>query len=262
LSAYDKRKSRQSFDRAAHRYDKSAALQQQVANKLITLLSTTDPQSILDIGCGTGQVTAAMCADYPYADIVALDFSERMLSETEKRLVAINKSAKLVCADAENLPFTEASFELIISSLMLQWSNDLTQNLTQIHHSLNNKGQLAFSTFTEGTLKEVKASWRSVDGQVHTSDFMDVDTLRESVEAAGFRNVKIHQETIVSIYPRVREVLMDMKRIGASNAHSERSKGLTGKQRFAAFEAAYEDFKQSDLEYPCTWELAYVFGEK
>jgi malonyl-CoA O-methyltransferase len=262
LSAYDKRKSRQSFDRAAHRYDKSAALQQQVATKLIELLSMTNPQSILDIGCGTGQVTEAMCAHYPQADVVALDFSERMLLETEKRLAVTDKTAKLVCADAENLPFVEATFELMISSLMLQWSNDLTQNLMHMNHCLTDKGQLAFSTFTEGTLKEVKASWRSVDGEVHTSDFMDVGTLRESVEAAGFHNVQIHQETIVSIYPNVREILMDMKRIGASNAHSDRSKGLTGKQRFAAFEAAYEAFKQSDLEYPCTWELAYVFGEK
>ncbi|WP_158278845.1 malonyl-ACP O-methyltransferase BioC [Leucothrix arctica] len=262
MSSYDKRKSRQSFDRAAHRYDKSAALQQQVAAKLIALQSKEGVQSVLDIGCGTGQVTAAMCVDYPQANIVALDFAERMLLETEKRLSVINKSATLVCADAECLPFVDESFDLIISSLMLQWSNDLTQNLTHIHRCLMGKGQLAFSTFTEGTLKEVKASWKSVDGLVHTSDFMGVDTLKQSVEAAGFRNVQIHQETIVSLYPKVREVLMDMKRIGASNAHSDRSKGLTGKQRFAAFESAYEIFKQADMNYPCTWELAYVFGEK
>ena len=262
MSAYDKHKSRQSFDRAAHRYDKYAGLQQQVASKLISLQPERDHQSILDVGCGTGQVTAAMCVDYPQATVVGLDFSERMLIETRKRLVSINKSAELVCADAENLPFFSSSFDLIISSLMLQWSNDLTQNLTHMNNCLSNKGRLAFSTFTEGTLKEVKESWRTVDGQVHTSDFMDLETLRLSVEAAGFRNVAIHQETIVSIYPNVREVLLDMKRIGASNAHSERSKGLTGKQRFAAFESAYEVFKQAERKYPCTWELAYVLADR
>ncbi len=262
MSAYDKRKSRQSFDRAAHRYDKSALLQQQVASKLIELLSKGDVQTALDIGCGTGQVTAAMCERYPQASVVALDFSERMLMETEKRLSAINQEAKLVCADAECLPFTDKSFDLVISSLMLQWSNDLTQNLSHIHRCLTTHGQLAFSTFTVGTLKEVKASWEKVDTLTHTSDFMSIENLKQSVELAGFRNVHIHQETITSIYPNVREVLMDMKRIGASNARNERSKGLTGKKRFAAFESAYEIFKQADANYPCTWELAYVFGEK
>ena len=262
MSAYDKRKSRQSFDRAAHRYDKSARLQQQVATRLLVLLSETKFQTILDVGCGTGQVAAAMCVDHPQASVVALDFSERMLGETQKRLAALNKTAELVCADAECLPFGNESFDLIISSLMLQWSNDLTHNLSHMHRCLADQGQLAFSTFTQGTLKEVKASWRAVDEEVHASSFMDIDTLKQSVKLAGFSNVRIQQETIVSIYPAVREVLMDMKRIGASNAHQQRNRGLTGKQRFAAFELAYEKFRTSDMNYPCTWELAYVFGEK
>jgi len=262
LNAYDKRKSRHSFDRAAHTYDKSASLQQQVAAKLIALQPKGRYQSILDIGSGTGQVTAAMCMEYPQADVVALDFSEKMLVETKKRLSTADAMAKLVCADAENLPFTDGSFDLIISSLMLQWSNDLTQNLTNIHRCLADQGCIAFSTFTDGTLKEVKASWESVDSLVHTSDFMDINTLQRSVELAGFKDIQIVQETIVSVYPNVRGILLDMKGIGASNAHNDRSKGLTGKQRFAAFEMAYEVFQNSDMSYPCTWELAYVFGEK
>ena len=262
MSAYDKRKSRQSFDRAAHRYDKSAALQQQVAAKLIELQSKGTVDRLLDIGCGTGQVTAAMADKYPSAEVVALDFSEKMLLETQKRLMALDHSATLVCADAECLPFNVASFDLVTSSLMLQWSNDLTSNLRQIHHCLAERGQLAFSTFTEGTLKEVKSSWQTVDSLMHTSDFMTLEALKQSVESAGFKDIEIHQETIVCRYPAVREILMDMKRIGASNAHNDRSKGLTGKQRFAAFESAYEVFKQPDQIYPCTWELAYVIGYK
>ncbi|RVU86117.1 malonyl-[acyl-carrier protein] O-methyltransferase BioC [Leucothrix sargassi] len=262
MTAYDKRKTRQSFDRSAHRYDKSALLQQRVADKLIELTPTVEASAILDIGCGTGQVVAEMGRAYPEADLVALDFSEKMLAETEKRLMEMNKTATLVCADAECLPFSEESFELVTSSLMLQWSNDLTNNLKQIRHCLKPQGVLAFSTFTEGTLKEVKASWQRVDNVAHTSNFMTLASLKKCVEEAGFKKITIHQETIVSRYPSVREVLMDMKRIGASNAHNERSRGLTGKKRFAAFEAEYEVFKQEESIYPCTWELAYVFGEK
>ena len=57
-------------------------------------------------------------------------------------------------------------------------------------------------------------------------------------------------------------MIMDIKRIGASNARSERERGLTGKTRFAAFERAFDTFRRADSIYPCTWQLAYVYVKK
>lgn len=264
MSAFDKHKTRQSFDRAAHRYDQSAGLQQRVAETLIRrqLDSDLKPLAILDLGCGTGQVAHTLCGAYSDAAMTALDFSPKMLDQTAKRLRQSNFQAELVCADAEQLPFSKASFDLIASSLMLQWSNDLQTTLSACRDCLKQGGEMAFSTFLAGTLSEVRNSWETVDQEPHTSDFIELNALQNTLKAAGFSQIEIATETIVMPYPSVREMIMDIKRIGASNARVERERGLTGKARFAAFERAFDTFRRVDGLYPCTWQLAYVYVKK
>ena len=264
MSVYDKDKARLSFDRAAHRYDKSAKLQQQVANHLIDIVSGHSAASVatLDIGCGTGQVTEAMCRLFPQGEVVGLDFSERMLAQTKQRLDSQGLTAELICADAEQLPFGADSFDLIVSSLMLQWSNNLAGTLAACRSALRDDGKMIFNTFTEGTLTEVKQSWQAVDQQQHTSQFLSKQALQSTVESVGFSQVEVLYDTITMTYPSVREMIMEMKQIGASNAHKDRGRGLTGKQRFSAFEHAFDVFRMDDGDYPCTWQLAYVVCHK
>lgn len=266
MPVFDKQKSRRSFDRAAHHYDQHARLQRKVAGRLLGHLhqhsAALSPQMILDIGCGTGQLTEAMCQDYKKANVVALDFSQQMLLQTERRLYESDASSLLVCGDAEQLPFQAASFDLIVSSLMLQWSNNLESTLRKIRELLMPSGVLAFTSFSEGTLKEVKTSWAAVDAAAHSSDFLSLNTFEATVNAAGYSKVLVIPETIVMQYDSIREILLDMKGIGASNARTERVKGLTGKARFEAFEQAFERFRLLDNSYPCTWEVTYVFCAK
>jgi len=266
LSVFDKQKSRRSFERAANQYDQHAHLQQQVATTLLNHLDKhtehIKPTSVLDLGCGTGQVTEAMCKRYKNASIHALDFSQKMLAQTQMRLALKGYDSINICADAEKLPFTNDSFDLIISSLMLQWANDLEATLAHIHDLLTPRGVLAFSSFSEGTLKEVKASWARVDKAVHSSDFLSLARIEASVKAAGYSKVVIYPETIVICYDTLREMLQAMKGIGASNAHNKRLRGLTGKRRFEAFERSFELHRLHDGRYPCTWEVTYVFCAK
>ena len=264
MSVFDKDKARLSFDRAAHRYDQSARLQQQVAQHLIDLVSDNQPISTktLDIGCGTGQVTEAMCRLYPKGEVVGLDFSKRMLEQTRTRLHQHDFTADLVCADAEQLPFQESSFDLIVSSLMLQWSNDLVSTLKSCRNVLRPDGKMIFNTFTEGTLVEVKQSWQQVDQSEHTSNFLTMQDLESTLESVGFSQVEVLYDTITMTYPSVRAMIMEMKQIGASNAHKKRERGLTGKQRFGAFEQAFERYRLASGQYPCTWKLAYIICDK
>lgn len=264
MSVFDKDKARLSFDRAAHRYDQSAQLQQQVAGHLIDLVfdNKVSADSILDIGCGTGQVTEAMCRHYSDSEVIALDFAERMLEQTKIRLQQHDLHADLICADAECLPFSVNSFDLIVSSLMLQWSNNLVGTLQSCRETLKDDGKMLFTTFTEGTLSEVKECWQEVDQSEHTSQFLSETDLEATVKAAGFSRTQIHFNTITMTYASVRAMIMEMKQIGASNAHKDRERGLTGKQRFSAFEQAFDKYRLENKQYPCTWKLAYVICDK
>ena len=221
-----------------------------------------NPSTILDLGCGTGQVAKSLSDDFAESEVFALDFSKRMLLETEKRLGDKGINTSFVCADAEQLPFKAQSFDLIVSSLMLQWTNDLETTLKDLHATLSNNGILAFSSLSEGTLLEIKASWEAVDQLAHSSRFKPLASFEASAKAAGFSKINVVPESIVMSYDSIKEMLLEMKGIGASNANNERFRGLTGKQRFEAFERAFESYRLVDGRYPCSWEIVYAFCSK
>jgi len=255
----DKVKVRKSFDRAADTYDASALLQKEVAKRLVERLDyiRLEPNYVLDLGCGTGNVTAPMLKRYPKAQIIALDLSLNMLKKTKKHGGWFSKKPCCVCADAERLPLKEDSIDLLISSLMLQWSNDLGDVFNGFRQVIAPNGLLMFTTFGPDTLREIRESWAKVDNQPHTSQFADMHDIGDALLKAGFSNPVMDMEMITTTYGSVRELMKDIKNIGASNATAGRSKGLMGKQRLGDFEEAYEAFKNDEGLYPATWEVIY-----
>ena len=57
-------------------------------------------------------------------------------------------------------------------------------------------------------------------------------------------------------YGRARDVMADLKAIGAHNATSGRGRGLMGKHAWQRVEAAYED-RRRDGKLPATYEVVY-----
>ncbi|MDT8282579.1 MAG: methyltransferase domain-containing protein, partial [Gammaproteobacteria bacterium] len=117
---------RRAFDRAAQGYDEVAVLQNEVCNRLLEKLDVVkiSPQRILDAGTGTGFAIPALFARYRKAQLVALDLSENMLGQTGRHSGFL-RSPQRVCADMQHLPFEDNVFDLIFSSLSLQWCNNL-----------------------------------------------------------------------------------------------------------------------------------------
>lgn len=254
----DKRAIRQHFEKASESYDAAAVLQKEVAKRLTDRLDYIKfkPKTILDIGCGTGYITSDMLKRYPKAQVTALDLALSMVKKS-KQQGSWFRRPKVVCADAEKLPFKSESLDLIISSLMLQWSNNLTETFRGFHSTLAPNGLLLFASFGPDTLKEIKQSWSTVDNRPHTSNFADMHEIGDALLQAGFIDPVTDMETITMTYANVRQVMRDIKKIGASNSHSDRQKGLMGKDKLKAFEAAYEQFKTPDGLYPATWEIVY-----
>jgi len=255
---FDKKTTRLHFERAADTYDASAVLQKEIAKRLTDRLDYIkhSPKTVLDVGSGTGFITQDLLKRYPKSSIIALDLAFSMARKSQQ-LGGWFRKPLAVCADAEQLPLKPDSIELLISSLMLQWSNDLKQTFTGFHSVLAPNGLLLFSTFGPETLREMRESWATVDNVPHTSNFLDMHEVGDALLQSGFINPVTDMEMITMTYANVRQLMRDIKQIGASNTHSERNKGLMGKQKLKAFEAAYEQFKTSEDLYPATWEIIY-----
>ncbi len=254
----DKNITKMHFERAAESYDGAAILQREIAKRMGQRLDyiKQQPKRVLDVGCGTGYITEDLLKRYPKADVIAVDIAHSMSCKTQQ-LGSWLRKPKVICADAETLPLTEDSIDFVISSLMLQWSNDLNKVFTGFHHVLAPNGLLLFSTFGPETLTEIRQSWSEVDNRPHTSNFADMHEIGDALLQAGFQDPVTDMEMITMTYANVRQLMRDIKQIGASNTDSNRSKGLMGKNKLKAFESAYEQFKTEEGVYPASWEIIY-----
>jgi len=254
----DRKITRKHFEKAADTYDAAAILQQEVARRMIERLDyiKIQPEVSLDLGCGTGQVTEALLKKYPKSKVIALDLAANMVAKARKKGSWFRKPMG-VCADVNQLPIKNNTVDLLISSLMLQWCDDLPTVFNEMANVMKVGGLVLFTTFGPDTLKELRQSWSEVDDLPHSNNYSDMHDIGDQLMQAGFSQPVMDMEMITMTYSSVKYLMRDLKQIGATNTAKGRRKTLTGKQRIKAFENAYEQFKQSDGLYPATYEVIY-----
>jgi ubiquinone/menaquinone biosynthesis C-methylase UbiE len=75
---------------------------------------------ILDVGCGTGEITARLADFYPQAALVGVDLIEEHLDQARARCAKHDGRVTFRAADAFALPFADASFDLVVCRHVLQ----------------------------------------------------------------------------------------------------------------------------------------------
>lgn len=266
---FTKQQIRDAFNKSADGYDGSAILQQEVCKRLLERLEyiKAEPHIIADIGTGTGQGTRGLAKQYPEATIVSVDIAENMLKKNREKLTPQGFGNKLknlfsqqkyqfVCADAERLPFADASVDLIFSNLTIQWCLDLNQLFREFRRVMKPGGFLLFTTFGTDTLKELKTSWAAVSDKIHVNDFADMHDIGDALYHVQAENPVMDCEKIILNYRSVKDILLELKAIGAHNLNTGRETALTGKNRLRAMYQAYEAFATND-GYPVTYEVLY-----
>ncbi len=186
IAEIDRQAMRAAFEKAASGYDAVAVLQQEVANRLVDRMDVMSmkPVSILDVGAGTGFVSQLLAERYPKAKVTALDLAFNMLKQAKNKRSfkqRWNKQFHYVHAEVENLPFADASVELVISGLTMQWCQDLPKVFAEFKRVLAPGGLLLFSSFGPDTLKELRHSWSEVDDLPHVNAFADMHDVGDAL---------------------------------------------------------------------------------
>lgn len=255
LYALDKAKVADSFGRAAHKYDRAALLQHQVGEELIAgLAANSELKKLIDLGCGTGYHWGHLQAQFPSAQVTGVDLSPAMLAYAASR----HPEGHWLCGDAEHLPLEDQSQELIFSNFALQWCSDLPRLCGELLRVLRPGGQLCFAVPGPQTLSELRDAWQQVDKEVHVNRFYSLADWQSALEQAGFNQIELRSDNQTQQHSTVRELLMELKNVGAHNNNAGKQNTLTGKQHLQALYGAYENYRQADGTIPATWEIIRV----
>lgn len=256
----DKSKVADSFGRAAKTYDSVAGLQRQIGHHLLQGISASNdhqPQSWLDLGCGTGYFTPKIDQHLSLAvgEMMGLDLSQGMLDYARENREG---SFSWLCADAENLPLSDGSLTGVFSSLAIQWCANLSGLFQELSRVVTANGEIHIATLGPRTLTELRQAWQQVDDYTHVNRFAEESAIREAIAEGQLSILDWHSEDIVLQYDQVRELTYELKTLGAHNMNHGQSSGLSGRQRIVKFKNAYESFRQTDGKLPATYEVFYL----
>jgi len=191
----------------AHDYDRHATVQRIVAGRLterILALDLTHGARILEIGCGTGFLGAGLIGRLSYDHYWMTDIAPGMLERARRRFAGSEGVDFAEMDGAE--PTVNGPFDLICSSLAMQWLPDLGNAVARLRGLLAPKGRIAFTTLAAGSF----AQWRAAygDDMPGTPDYPSADFLR----ALG---LDVSVEAIDHHYRDARDFLAALKAIGA-----------------------------------------------
>lgn len=220
MSAFKQRMIR-AFDAAAG-YDQAAAVQQRVAASLaqrIAALPLPRYARILEVGCGTGFVAAAMASLPQGADWLMTDVSGAMVRRARQRFHG-QPAYRFAILDAESPHFetVEKPFDLICSSLAAQWFEDLAGALGRLFRLLKPGGHLLLSTLAADTFAEWRAAHESLGLTAGTPSYPDRAAL-EAILLDGSAG-RIAIETFTSTYPSGRDFVRTLRALGAATPRS------------------------------------------
>ena len=254
VQQHEKNKIAQSFSNAAKYYDEASALQQYVAQKLINKLPRRQTV-LLDVGCGTGYWFDDLQAKSEM--LIGLDIAEGMLRYAQQQ------SSRACClgGDMENLPLPNDSIDTIFSSLAVQWCQNLTPLLNEWQRVLKKGGKVYLATLGVNTLTELRQSFQQVDDDRHVNQFLSKQEIVRQIDDSALSCETIEHEVKVMPYDSMKELMRDLKAIGAHHVLGKSVKGLMGKKRFSQAEQSYEKFRGRGVDsqkLPASYDVFYL----
>jgi SAM-dependent methyltransferase len=177
------------------------------------------------------------------------------------------ENVNLVAADEEALPFRDASLDLVVSALALQFVNDLPGTLLQIRRSLKPDGLFVAALIGGETLTELRQSFAAAESEMEggasprVAPFIDVRTLGDLLARAGFALPVADSDRYTLRYASPFDLMHELRRMGATNAlFARRRTPLRRATLMRTAEIYQERFADPDGRVRGTFEIVWLSG--
>jgi malonyl-CoA O-methyltransferase len=254
---------RRNFARRARSYDRHAAMQRFMAHGLVAAAGKwlVRARRILEIGCGTGYLTALLRQINGQARLVALDLDAALVTAARRRL-GPEAGVSFLVADGE-API-RGEYDLIIANATFQWFTRPGETLAAYYCGLAPGGVLAFSTLGPDTFQELAAALTQAARNlslptappIPAQGFGDRETWAHLLHRAGFAKVQLSRELVTATFPTVPAFLKALQATGATNPRPCPLSPRLLTALIAAYQANYEKVGAIPVSYEMIWAVA------
>jgi ubiquinone/menaquinone biosynthesis C-methylase UbiE len=168
-------------------------------------LAPRDGLDWLDLGCGTGAFTEALLDRAHPASVAAIDPAPAQIDHARAKPLAQKVDFRV--ADAQDLPFDDASFDVVVSALVLNFIPDRARALGEMRRVLRPggvaaayvwdlTGDLSIMRFFARALRAINADIPPIPGVKSTR----LEALAELFEQAGLADVAVHAFEVEQSY--------------------------------------------------------------
>src|SRR3954447_2166856 len=222
------------------------------ADRLAAVLRRFD--RALDLGTPTDALRRVLAASGKVGTIIAAD-------------VLAGGDTLAVVADAEALPFDDASLDLVVSALVLQFVNDLPGTLIQIRRALKPDGLFLAALVGGDTLTELRQAFAAAEAEIedgispHVAPFVDLREMGTLLQRAGFALPVTDIDRLTVRYVSPFALMEDLRRMGASNPLIERRRRPLKRATLNRMADIYcERFADGDGRVRATFEIVWLSG--
>ena len=207
----------------------------------------------VDLGTPTEGVRAALAGNGAVGTLVAA--------------APLARAQPAVVVDEEALPFCDASLDLIVSALTLQFVNDLPGTLAQIRRALKPDGLLLAAMLGGDTLTELRQSFAAAEAEIEggisprVAPFADVREMGALLQRAGLALPVTDVERVVVRYSSPFRLMDDLRRMGATNALAERRRTPLRRATLNRMAEIYaRRFADPDGRIRASFEIVWLCG--
>lgn len=245
-------------DRARLSYSSVDFLKKRVAEDILDRISLTKRHFPMALELGAG-----------HSDMRDLlgDYTDNVVLSDGSPNIAASLSSPAISADEEWLPFKEASFDLIVSGLSLQWVNDLPGTLIQIKRALKPDGYFVAALPGGASLSELRQVLLQAETEItggaemRVSPFADALDLSQLLQRAGLTLPVSDRDRLTLRYDNMFALLKDLQ--AAGETHSPFLSGrrpLSMRILMRAAELYQQMFSDDDGRIRATVDILWMTG--
>lgn len=168
-----------------------------MGERLLERLELRGDETVVDAGCGSGEVTEKLLERLPEGRVIAVDGSESMVRQARERLPGEN--GQVLCRDLLELELAERA-DVVFSSATFHWIKDHERLFDRLHAALRPGGRLLAQCGGEGNIAQTAAALGVVAARepfaAHLDgfwpwNFASPRVTAERLARAGFADVQV-----------------------------------------------------------------------